>query len=150
MILDVLNAKTYMYFRINGTTVASLTSTNQLLLDDPNRYGLNMSNNDLSNVYRLDAMSACLSTAVINTVTGTNASFVNTSLTNVSIVNFYADPAVIDYCCFTHNVCMNNYSIVNLDVSGFFSVSKHYECFVTKSLSIFLQCEHIEYECTID
>ena len=117
MILDVLNANAYMYFRINGTTVASLTSRNQLLLDDPNRYGLNMCNNDLSNVYRLDAMSACLSTAVINTVTGTNASFVNACFTNVSIVNFYANPAVIDNCCFTHNVCMNNCSVLYLEIS---------------------------------
>ena len=47
-----------------------------------------------------------------------NVSAINACFENVSITNFYADPAVIDNCSFVYNMCMNNCSIVNLDVSG--------------------------------
>ena len=50
--VDVCNPNAYIYFRINGQSVASLTSRNQLLLDDPNRYGLDMKTNDVTHVYR--------------------------------------------------------------------------------------------------
>ena len=60
-----------------------------------------------------------MNNAVINnTIRGTNGSFVNACFMNVSIVNMYCDPAMIDNCSFTHNVCMNNYSVVNLEISG--------------------------------
>ena len=74
-VVDVRNPNTYIYFRVNGQSVASLTSRNQLLLDDPNRYGLDMKSNDISQVYRLDSITASLNTTVVNTITGTHASF---------------------------------------------------------------------------
>ena len=49
--IDVQNPNAYMYFKINGETVASLTCRNQLLLDDSNNYGLDMRHNDSTNVY---------------------------------------------------------------------------------------------------
>ena len=52
--IDVQNPNAYMYFRINGETVASLTSRNQFLLDDPNGYGLNLYNNDVTNVHYMN------------------------------------------------------------------------------------------------
>ena len=36
----------------------------------------------------------------------------------MSIVNAYINPATIDNCSFTQNVCMNNCSIINLEISG--------------------------------
>ena len=67
-----------------------------------------MQQNDLYNVNN---------SVIDNTIQGLNASFLNASFTNVSIVNFYADPAVIDNCCFTHNVCMNNCSVLDLEIT---------------------------------
>ena len=57
--------------------VASLTSQNQLLLDDPNRYRLDMKSNDISQVNRLDALNSSINNNVVHAVTGQHASFVN-------------------------------------------------------------------------
>ena len=53
---------------------------------------------------------------------------------NASFYNCYIDPAVIDNCCFTQNVCMKNRSIVNLDISG--NVSFVLLCKLNSSLQI--------------
>ena len=37
---------------------------------------------------------------------------------NIAIVNFFEDPAEIDKCSSVYNLCMNNCSVVNLDISG--------------------------------
>ena len=64
-----------MYFRINGETVASLTSRNQLLLDDPNRYGLDLYNNDLSNVNHMNVSYSTVQNTSIIDMYCTNACF---------------------------------------------------------------------------
>ena len=111
--IDVQNPNAYMYFRINGETVASLTSRNQIVLDDPRRYGLDLLHNDLTNVYYMNVSYCEIQNTSITNMCCTNACFVN-----ISVTNFYADPAIIDNCSFVYNVCMNNCSIVNLDISG--------------------------------
>ena len=75
-----------------------------------------MQGNTIYNVSRI----FCDSVSVIN-ASITNASIMNLCGTNVSFINMYCDPAIIDNCCFVYNVCMNNCSIVNLEVSNSFS-----------------------------
>ena len=77
-----------------------------------------MINNDMTKVYRLDALNASLNSTVVNNITGNHASFVNACFCNLSVVNFNADLAVLNSCNFPYNVCINNCSMVNLDISG--------------------------------
>ena len=65
----------------------------------------------------------CNNTTINNTVAGNNASFVNACFMNVRIADLYSNPTIIDYCCFTQNVCMNNCSVVNPEISGNISFS---------------------------
>ena len=54
------------------------------------------------------------------------ASVTYLNCSNASFYNVYIDPAVVDSCSFTQNVCMNKCSIVSLEVSRNFSfVSLH-------------------------
>ena len=48
--LDVQSPVTFMYFKINGSTVASLTRRNTIVNYDKNPYGLDLQKNDLYNV----------------------------------------------------------------------------------------------------
>ena len=66
------------FFKINGETVASMTSQNQILLDDPRPYGMNICHNDLIDVHSINA-SYC---------TFQNASFVNVSAINACLRMF--------------------------------------------------------------
>ena len=81
----------FINFIINGHNVASLTGRNTIVHSD-NLCGLDLQQNDLYDV------NNCV---INNTIRGQNCSFVNACVCNLSVTNFYADPAIIDSCSFT-------------------------------------------------
>ena len=104
--IHVQSPNAYVFFEIHGETVASLKCRNHLLLDDPNKYGLDMCHNDLANVHFFNCSNSivvnlCTTNAsfnrafVENVIIGENALFTKTCFTNISIVNFFGR-----YCCY--------------------------------------------------
>ena len=95
------NPNSFIYFLIGDTPLFSM-SNRSTLIQDNSLHGLDCMNNNIDNVSLLNCY---------------NASITILSALNASFFNCYIDPAIIDNCCFTQNVCMNNCSIVNLDIS---------------------------------
>ena len=86
-ITRIQSSDTFVYFRINGWTVASFTGRNTIVHYDDNPYGFDLKKNDLYNVDSL----YCDSAVINNTITENNASFANACFTNMSITNIYCD-----------------------------------------------------------
>ena len=110
-----INHQNDIDFKIDNVKIATLSSKDSIFNVD-GAACRNMQGNTIHNVSRI----FCESASLINSSV-TNASILNLYGTNVSFVNMYCDPAIIDNCCFVYNVCMNNCSIVNLEVSNKFS-----------------------------